>query len=358
MVPKFQGPSQRQPADLKVRINGLDLSPEAQSDLRSVTVEEDLNAAGMFTLELYNWNPKQLRFTWSDERLFAPGSAVEIWMGYVDGVKKVMGGEIISLEPLFEADKAPTVVVRGYDRRHRLLRGQKTRSFTRLKDSDIAGRIATDAGLQAKTANTRIVLDYVLQHNQTDLAFLQDRAGRIGYEVYVRDKALYFQPPQHRGHQALTLSLAKDIVSFRPRLTTMSQVGEVVVRGWDIKKKEAIVGQAGTGHQLTNMGGKRTGPRATNTAFGKSSAASVERPVFTKAEADRMATGQFNEMAMSYIQGEGICFGNSELRVGTVIKIEEAGLNFSGLYYVTKTTHAVRPNQGYRTYFTCQRNAA
>ena len=161
--------------DINIRINGSDLPDAVQPDIMSVTVHEDLDAASMFAIKLYNWDQNTLEFTWSDDARFAPGNEVELWLGYVNALEKVMVGEITSLEPAFQAGETPRVTVRGYDRRHRLLRGRQTRSFTKMKDSATASKIAGDAGLQARVVDSKVTLDYVLQHNQTDMAFLQDR---------------------------------------------------------------------------------------------------------------------------------------------------------------------------------------
>ncbi len=343
--------------DIGITVNGREISRTILADVISTAVHEDLNAASMFTIHLRNWDMAALKYTWSDDNLFAPGNEVEIWMGYVDQLKKICVGEITSLEPQFEADEPPTVIVRGLDHRHRLFRGRKTRSFAQIKDSAIASQIAQQSGLRAKTTDSKVTLEYVLQHNQTDMEFLQQRAARIGYEVFVAEKTLYFQPHQHSKGSAMTFSLGKDVIEFFPRLTTVSQVDEVIVRGWDPKQKKEILGKSATGQESSTMGGVTSGPKATKSAFGKSSAASVSAPVFSKAEADQMALGQFNDMALTYIEGDGLCLGTADLRAGMVIKIEEAGDKFSGLYYVTAVTHSLTPNQGFQTRFTVRRNA-
>jgi phage protein D len=248
------------------------------------------------------------------------------------------------------------LTIRGYDRRHRLLRGRKTRSFVQIKDSDIASQIASEAGLGARAVDTGVQLDYVLQHNQTDMDFLQDRARRIGYEVAIEDKTLLFRPFQNDKSETLTLKPGQDLLEFYPRLTTLSQVGEVSVRGWSPKDKQVIVGTAAAGSETGAMGDS-SGPSAANRAFGKTSAASVNRPVFSRAEADKMAQGQLNAIALDYIDGEGLCIGRTDLRAGAVIAIEDLGQRFSGKYYVTSTIHSYVPSRGYRTAFTIRRNA-
>ena len=351
-------PASNRPHDVRIKVNGADLPQAALDDLQSVQVHEDLDAPSMFSLILYNWDPAKLEFTWSDDRLFAPGNEVEVWLGYVDQLKKVMLAEITSLEPSFQADAAPTLTVRGYDHRHRLLRGSRTRSFTKMKDSAIASQIATGAGLAAKVADSKVTHEYVLQNNQSDLDFLQDRAARIGYDVFVQDKVLYFQPRQNAAKATVTLALGDDLIDFQPRLTTVPQVGEVAVRGWDVAKKTVFIGHARPGNESSMMGGTTSGPSLANRAFGKASLVRADLAVTTKADADQMAVGQFNAMALSHISGEAVCYGRTDLRAGIVVNIKGAGTAFSGLYFVNTVTHSVTEDAGYRTTFSVRRNAS
>lgn len=344
--------------DFKIRVNGSDLPLTASADIQSITVQEDLTVLSVFTLVLNNWDQDLLQVSWSDLALFAVGNDVEIWLGYVDDLHKVMTAEITSLEPTFAADQIPQLTVRGYDYRHRLARGRRTCTFSKMKDSAIAQKVAQGAGLRAQVKDSKFTLPYVVQSNQTDWEFLQSRASRIGYELYVKEKILYFQPPQMTTQASLKLSLAEELIEFSPRLSSLHQVGEVAVRGWNVQTKQVIAAKAGVGQEFSTMGGKASGPRATNRAFGKSSAATVDLAVHSKAEADQIALGQFNEMAMAYIQGEGRCYGLPQLNAGAVVDIQGAGKNFSGAYYVRSVTHSLTPEQGYRTSFTVQRNAA
>lgn len=344
--------------DFNIRINGANLPQPAQADVHAVTVLEDLEALSMFTLVLYNWDDEQLRVTWSDSALFAIGGEVEISLGYINDLHKVIAAEITSLEPAFTADQPPMLTVRGYDHGHRLSRGRKTRTFSKMKDSAIANQVASSAGLRAQVADSKIALDYVLQNNQTDLEFLQQRAQLIGYEVYVREKTLYFQPPQNTRRALFDLSLGDDIQEFTPRLSSLGQVGEIAVRGWDVNQKQVIAGKAAAGQENSMMGGKSSGPRSATRAFGKTSSANINLAVRTRAEADQIALGQFNEIALSYIQGAVMCDGYPQLHAGMTVNINGAGSTFSGPYYVTSVTHTLNSRAGYQTNFAVRRNAA
>lgn len=344
--------------DFDIRINGAALPLPARRDVNQVTVQEDVDALSMFTVELYNWDDEALKVSWSDSALFAVGSAVEISLGYVDAISKVMLAEVTGLEPAFTADEPPRLAVRGFDYRHRLARARKTRTFSKMKDSAIASQVAREAGLRAQVTDTKIALAHVVQSNQTDLDFLQRRARLLGWEVYVKDKVLHFQPPQNHGQPVARLSLGDDITEFTPRLSTLGQVGDVSVRGWDVTKKVAVVGRARTGQEASAMGGQSSGPRTADKAFGKATIAGVRQPVRTKAAADQMALGRFNELALGFIQGDVVCQGRPDLRAGIVVDIAGAGTRFSGAYYVTSATHVLTADNKYETTLAVQRSGA
>ena len=72
-----------------------------------------------------------------------------------------------------------------------------------MKDSEIANQIAGDWSLTPKIDDTQVSLDYVLQNNQSDFEFLQERARRIGYEMVVTDAELHFRPRKNDGSSCL-----------------------------------------------------------------------------------------------------------------------------------------------------------
>lgn len=365
MLPQVAGAKEIVPS-VVVRVNGLPLGRlgmgapiDAKEDLIAVTIAEDLEVPSMFTLKLKNWDLDQGKVTWVDSDQLGLGSAVEIGLSYDQSAAIQFWGEITGLEPEFTEDTASVLIVRGYDRRHRLMRGKKTKSFTKMKDSAIASQIASSASLMGKVTDTKTNLEYVLQHNQTDLEFLQDRARRIGYEVVVENKTLFFRPYQHRTGKVVTLTRGENLLSFSPRLSSMNQVSAVEVRGWDPKQKKPVIGKIQSNAQPSPiMGGSSNGFKATSAAFGQqASQVVVTEPVSSLEEAKQIAQAQFDAMALGYITGDGECRGNPKIRAGRVIAIEGVGKRFSGLYYVTAATHTYAKGEGYLTQFTVRRTS-
>ena len=342
--------------EVRLRVDGQDVPLEAEADVIEVSVLQDVSAPGMFAVRLMNWDLDKLQFTWSDDPLFAEGGEVEVLMGYAGKLEPVFTGEVTGLEPEFRAAETPTVTIRGYDRGHRLLRGRKTRSFTQVKDSDIAAQVAQAAGLTPDAEDTKLTLEYVLQHNQTDLEFLAARARRIGFEVWVEGKTLKFRPRPSDESEVLTLSLEEDLLEFTPRVSTVGLAGEVEVRGWSPKDKEAVLGKAAAADAGSTMGGQTSGLDVAAKAFDPAVDGTVDQPV-SQGEADQIAMGRIKEMALSYVTGEGVATGRTDLKAGTGVKIEGCGQRFSGLYYLASVSHTYSPKRGYRTAFTVRRSA-
>ncbi|APR87703.1 Phage protein D [Minicystis rosea] len=340
---------------VRVKIDGADLPARVYADLLEVSVQDDVEAPSMFTLRLVTWDDDKLAISWADDDRFAIGRAVEVSMGYAGALAPVMKGEIIALDLEMASGETPTLTVRGYDRRHRLLRGTKTRSFVKMKDSDIAAQIAREQKLSAQVVDSKVPHEYVLQHAQSDLDFLGQRAAAIGYEIVVEDRTLHFRPRAIRRKASISLSMEKDIIEFHPSMTAQNQVGSVDVRGWDPMKKQPIVGKARSAQAVAM--GSTLGPKAADKAFGQAALSVVDQAVATQGEADRIALGQLETAALGFIRGEGVCFGRTDVKAGIVVEITGLGKRFSGVYYVSSATHAYSSKDGYRTSFTVRRNA-
>lgn len=342
--------------EFRVEIDGAPVPEQVKADLTAIRVLEDVHATGTFAISMSCWNTTEMKVKWIDDDLFSEGKTVTIYMGYRDNMKKFFTGEINGLEPEFDTQAASILTIRGYDRGHRLMRAKKTKSYLQMKDADIARKLASDAGLTTDVEDTKVTLEYVLQHNQTDLEFLQDRAARIGFEVFVVDNKLYFRNRQITGSDAFTLRREIELLEFYPRSTTLSQVEKVSVKGWNPKQKKEMVGNSQPGDVRGRMGSS-TGAAIAQKAFAGSLTVGVLSPMFSQQEADTLASAILNETALTYVTGEGVCIGRMDLRPGKLIKIDGIGRRFSGSYYVTSAEHSFLPHRGYRTAFTVRRNA-
>jgi uncharacterized protein len=359
MVRPMTDPATEQARDapsFKILVDGSELPTEAVLDVLDVRVSGYLEGASIFTITFNNVNSETQELKWVDGDLLSEGAEVEVRVGFIDALSSLIVGEITAIEPEFHEGEAPTLKIHGYDLLHRFRRGRKTRSFANMKDSQIAEQIARELQLRAQAEDTQVTHEYILQSNQTDIDFLLERARLIHYELIVKDKTLQFRKAAPDKSKLVTLEYGMSLKSFYPRLSTMQQVSEVIVQGWNPKTKQVIVGKARAGDEITKMSGSRLGVAISEKAFAKTQAVIVDKPIFTEGEAVQIAKGKFNDMALSFITGEGAAIGDTNIRAGGVIELTGLGKRFSGLYYVTSATHIV-DQAGYTTRFTISRNA-
>jgi uncharacterized protein len=318
-----------------------------------ITIDDQIDLPSMFTLELEASEETMAQTNWiNDKKLFAIGDEVNIKLGYENKVQDVISGEVTFVEIEFRSASLPRLMVRGFDRRHRLQRGRKTRTFLKKKDSDIAKQIANEAGISIQATDSAVIHDYMVQANQTDFAFLQERARRINYEIVMDGKSLQFRPVAFDAAPAIQLSLDKELSKFTAQLSVTNQITQAKVSGWDIKNKKTFSANA---NQSSNMGGL-IGSNLVNKAFGKAEKIISDEPVADLQEAKERAATEFSACSLSLIRGEGKCPGLNTIKAGKVVEIKGIGSRFSGKYYITAVTHSYGMN-GYQTNFTAWRNA-
>lgn len=337
-------------AQFYLKINGRSAPKTLLDQIVEVVVEDNLYLPDMFVIRLHDHN-----MTLANDNLLAIGQVVEIAAQAPQPVSRQLGpkttlieGEITGLEPDIAAQGVPTLTVRGYDRAYRLHQGRRTRSFLRSTDHEIVKRIATEVKLKPDGIQlTRTVHEHIVQNNQTDMEFLLERAQRLGYDLYVEGETLYFGPPQPNGTPP-QLSWGKNLLSFRPCLSVVHQVDEVVVRSWDPLAKREIIARATNTDSTPQVEGRAKAEQR----FKGANMIVVSQPVSSQAEADTLAQGLRNEIGGQLIQAEGVCLGNPQLGAGKAVEIEGLGDLFDGQYFITEATHAFRADEAYQTRFT------
>lgn len=307
-----------------------------------------------------------LRFRFDDPTLWDNlrariGQEVEIRSGGLgeSADATLIKGEITAIEALFEHGNR-YLVIKGYDASHRLQSGRKTRSFNNVSDSDLARRIAGDAGLDIGTIeSTSTVHDHVSQINTTDWDFLRTRAQEIGYKVGVRDGQFTFVSAGGSGGGGggvlggvgggAELTVGDGLLVFRPRVTGAQQVAQVEARGWDMSRKEAVTHEANAETTSVTLDESGWTPRDLAQTFGGQSYLTCELPIATDAEARSVAEATVEDIASSFAEAEGTAEGDPRLVTGGTVTITGSG-PFDGDYLVSHTRHRF-DEDGYHTDF-------
>ena len=247
-----------------VKINGNPLPVSVDHLLERMVVDDHLRLPAMFELTLRDPHDPQLPAGVLAEIGVKLGDAVTVSVTYENGKEELVSGEVTSLEADLDASGSH-VVIRGYDKSHRLHRGRKARSWADKKDSEIAATIAGEAGLSSSVDDSEIAQAYIAQPGLSDWEFLASRAREIGYDLRVADGSLEFKKPSSasdgpeqgsldRAPTAGQIVYGENLLSFRPRVSIVDQASSFEARGWDVKAKQAVVGTAQPSNTSASIG--------------------------------------------------------------------------------------------------------
>lgn len=338
-----------------IEVDGNPLSDQIRPDVERVVIDDHLHLLDTFEITVRDADRGVL-----GRAGFAIGAQVKI-AATAQGSQAptpLMSGEITSLEAVYD-QSASKIVVRGYDKAHRLTRGRRTETYRNVKYSDIATTIAGRSSLGTGTIDdSRAVFDHVAQANESDLDFLRRLASEIGFEVAVLDGKLDFRQPTpsssapaggtYSSSNPLQLVLGQNLLEFRPRITSAGQVADVKARGWDVANKQALVGSAPGG---TTSAALPDSPAALAAKFGNPSHVVVGRAFGSRAEVDDAAKAFAEAIGSTFAEATGVARGNPDLRAGAAVSISVVADPFAGRYTLTHTRHVFDDEVGYRTQF-------
>ncbi len=334
-------------AGVEVLVAGRPLDPTLAPLLQEVRVEDNLTLPDAFLLRISDPGLKHI-----DTNPLEVGAEIEIRIGAPDAklLTPLIKGQITAVEPEFRADGI-AIVVRGYDHSHALNRTRRNATYQDTSVAEVVRKVAQRAGLQAaEVEDAGGTQPFIQQSNETDWEFLWRLANRVGCEVVVLDKELRFRTRGggDAGGEPLTLRYGEELQTFRPRLTGVQQVDEVVVRSWDHTAKRAIEATATPEPTRSAIG---VGRDTVATALGGGAITISDAPVGNQEEADALAKTVMARITNGFLEAEGTCRGAPKMRAGSALKVEGVGTRVSGTYRVTSTVHAFRGTKGYETRF-------
>lgn len=310
-----------------------------------VTVETSLQLPAMAEVVI-----EDTALRWIDDDRLMPGAALRVTASVRGGEALLFDGEVVELEPRFDAS-TQTLSLRAFDRMHRLGIGAAVRTFQDVTDGDLLERLAAEAGLRGEAAQARGVHAHVFQAAESSLALLRRRARARGWLLWAEGETVRMTPAEGRG-APLRLAWQEDLLAFSPRLTSLEQVAEVEVRGWDAASKRAVVGRAGGGEASPRIGLRADGGDLASTLLGGEARRVVPAPsIDTEAGAERMARAEAERAASRFVEAEGLAAGSPYLVAGRLAEIANVGDRFGGTYLVTSARHELTHADGYTTAF-------
>src|SRR6266542_362701 len=328
---------------------------ELSEGLLGLTILE--NTSGLYRCEAMfgNWGGTgsgggRIGWIYFDRQILDFGKAFKV--SYQDD--PLFEGRIMALEGLFPETGLRSITVLAEDRFQDLRMTRRTRTFADVSDADVIGQIASNHGLTGDVNLNSVQHKVLAQVNQSDLAFVRERARSVDAEVWMEGTRLHAASHSARGGQALELVYRRDLREFAVLAGLAEQRTSVTVSGWDVSGKQTITHEATDSVIQGEVNGDVSGVSILQQAFGARKEQLSHTVPLTTQEAQTEAEAFFKMGARRFVIGRGVADVQPTLHAGSFVQLGELGDLFSGKYYVTEVRH-IFDRSGLRTEFVGER---
>jgi phage protein D len=335
---------------------GANADSSLSQGMTALRIQE--NTDGLYCCEATfgNWGAKdgQTTFLYFDRRMFDFGRELTITLTG----EAIFRGRVSGLEGVYPSGGGPRLTVLAEDRHQDLRMTRRSRTFTDVTDAEVITRIATEHELTGDVRLAGPPHRVLAQLNQSDLAFLRDRARAIDAELWIDGTTLTARTRSDRtalGRPPLRLGYGNELREFTVLADLAGQRSSLTVGGWDVAAKQALAATAGESTVSNEAGGGQTGARLLAAAFGERAERVVHSVPLTGQEAQSRADTLYRRIARRFLTAHGVAQTLPGLRAGARVRLDHLGELFSGEYYLTGVTHLFDDEQGLRTEFSAER---
>lgn len=338
----------------------LTLDGEAARDLEdgllSLMVEESSEGLARCEATIANWGTAAgaVGFLYFDRATLDFGKPITVSVGGGDRAAQVFEGRISGLEGRFPKSRPPEILILAEDRLQDLRQTRRTRVFEDVTIEDVINTIANAHGLDADIDVEGPTWPVLAQVNQSDLAFLRDRAADIDAEIWVRGDRLLAQSRALRPAETVTLNYGRSLQELSIAADLAGQCTALTVGGWDISGKEPVESEAGP-QGLAGESEGQTGSAVLEEAFGDRPERIVHRLPLSLGEGDALAGAEFRRRARRFLRGTAVAEGDGRIHVGGSVTFRGVGELFDGAYTVTAVRHLFDLDMGLTTEFSVER---
>ncbi len=321
--------------------------------LLTMIIEE--NIQGLYRCEAMfgNWgsNNGTTDYLHFDRRTLDFGKTIEIaWEG-----KTLFLGKIFALEGNFPDGKSPEITVLAEDALQDLRMTRRTRTFTDVSDADVVRRIAQDHGLTPEVSIDGPTYRVLAQVNQSDLAFLRERARLMGTELWVADKTLGVKTRTARRGATIPLAYTSQLRECVVTADLADQRTSVTVSGWDVSAKARIKHEATESAIQSELNGDQSGMSILQSSFGQRKESVAHTVPLTTREAQSEAESILRMTSRRFMRVRGVAEPDGNICVGAYVELQRLGPLFDGKYYLTSVRHLFDGTSGMRVEFEAER---
>jgi hypothetical protein len=321
--------------------------------LLRMSVREHVEGLYHAELRFGNWGPRNgsIDFLYFDRQKLDFGKEIQVKVE--DDL--LFNGRVSAIEAEFGEGRSPEIAVLLEDRLQDMRMTRRTRSFSNVSDADVIRQIAGDHGLQPTIDVSGPTHTVLAQVNQSDLAFVRDRARAAGAELWIDGTRLFAKGRSSRSGSPIRLKYGAELREFSAIADLAHQRTSVTVTGWDVAGKQAIKHKADDAALASEVGSDTSGASVLQSAFGDRKESVAHTVPFTASEAQVQAESWFRAAARRFVVGRGLAQPNAKLRVGAWVELDGLGSSFNGRYYLAEVMHEFDGASGFLSQFTVER---
>ncbi|MGE5721634.1 MAG: phage baseplate assembly protein V, partial [Sphingomonadales bacterium] len=324
-------------AAMDISINGDPLPPGIAASLTSASVCQALNAPAMALLGFADTNADAIAGLHLGSGLIvtAPDGAC------------LIDAEVTAIEERIKPDGVRTLVVRGYDRLHRLRKRQRVRAKTSVNLADLLDEAAQDIGASVAVGQAAFpVYSTLIQHDQSDFELLVEIAGACGCFLQLDDGTLRAFTLGGEGGDAIPLAIGDKLLEAKVELNAETMRRSTLARGWNIGSTLAVEKQVSVAAQDAV---EMRGGDALEHFEGLGERLLVNRLSQDEDEAGAIAQADMDRATALVATLTGIAEGDAALRPGRAVQIEGVSDAADGTFVLTETVHRFDAPGGYVT---------
>jgi phage protein D len=333
---------------------------ELVRDLVRLVVDEDINGMQRMHATLIAIGPREgerdEQLNWLDGEVLDFGKEIVVALGASEARADLFTGKVSALELQMAQGRAAEVNVLAEDRLMDLRMARRFKTYEDVTDADLVDQIAAEHGLSGAADIDGPSWPFVQQWNQSDLAFLRERARRLGADLWVDGNRLHMAARGRRDGERVTLIQGSNLFEIRLSADLAHQRSAVVVGGFDEVDQDAIDEEAGREAVAAEAQGNTHGVDVLERAFAARTSYRVREVPVDDAGAAALARAALLGRARRFVTAVGVADGSTAIRVGARLRLERVSPMFEGDdYYVTRVRHQFDVSNGYRTHFEAER---
>lgn len=333
---------------------------ELGRDVLRADVAEDTDGLRTFVGHFHAVGPQsdgsteQLQYL--DGAVVGFGKTLTVTMGPPELQRQVFDGRVSAIEVSFAEGAHPYVSIYAEDVLMKLRMTRRSATWENLTDAGIARELGELHGLEVEADADGPTYPAVQQWNQSDLAFLRDRAALVNAEVWAQGTTLGFKSRTKRAATEITLVQGGALLEVQLRADLAHQRDTVTVSGFDNDRADVVESEATAVVLSREVTVGRTGLAILAPALGARRASWTRHAPVGLDQTKAWAEADLLRRARGFVRVEGVTDGTPDLTVATRLRLERVGSLFEGGgYYTTSVHHSFDLTVGYRTRFTAER---